>query len=89
MSEEMYVQVYRKQMAVFRHKIYLALKEIGPMSEQNKEKHKELFTKIANEKPEYQKQALALFEIKQKEGDLRTVDLMMREIYLDYFTKSL
>lgn len=43
LDEEMYVQVYRKQMAVFRHKIYKALKESGGMSEENKELHREVF----------------------------------------------
>jgi hypothetical protein len=47
MDEEMYVRVYRKQMAVFRHKIYKALKETGGMSEANKETHRELFGQIA------------------------------------------
>lgn len=29
LTEEMYLKIYRKQMAVFRHKVYLIMKESG------------------------------------------------------------
>ena len=89
LDEELYVRIYRKQMAVFRHKIYLALKNSGGMSDMNKDKHREIFMKLAEQKPDFQKKALQLYEVVQKPGDQRPTDLMMREVYLDFFTKSL
>jgi len=63
LDEELYVRIYRKQMAVFRHKIYLSLKNSGGMSDMNKETHREVFMKLAEQKPDFQKQALKLYEV--------------------------
>jgi hypothetical protein len=51
LDEEMYLKVYRKQMAVFRHKIYMYMKNEG--SGQVKEQHMEAFAEITKEKTEF------------------------------------
>ena len=40
-------------------------------------------------KPEFQKKAMDLYEVRQRPGDNRSVELLMREVYLDFYSKSL
>ena len=77
-------------MSVFRYYIYQCVKE-NPKSNDPaaQEELRAKFYEIKNKKPEYQKQCLELYKIKQKEGDTRSIDLMMRDCYLDFYTKSL
>jgi len=53
------------------------------------EKQKDMFMECAKKKPLYQKQSLELYGFKLKEGELRASDIVMREAYLDFYTKSL
>lgn len=91
LTQDSYVTVYRKQMAVFRYKIYKYLKESGGKSKDpaKMNEQREQFIKISEQRPEFQKASLKLYTIEQKPGDKRPVELMMREAYLDFQTLSL
>jgi hypothetical protein len=40
-------------------------------------------------RPEFQEKAMALYEVKTKAGESRKNELIMRECYLDFYSKSL
>lgn len=91
LTEDVYVQIYRKQMACLRHHIYIFMKDQDRNSkdEETKEAHRKKFEEIVGRKPEFQKKAMELYGVKLRDGDTRSVDLVMREVYLDFYTKSL
>ena len=51
-----------------------------------KEIQKEKLTEVMKKKFEYQQKAIELYGIKIKEGDSRTVQQIMSQAYLDFFT---
>lgn len=40
-------------------------------------------------RPEFQEAAMKLYKVKTKEGETRKSELIMRECYLDFYSKSL
>jgi hypothetical protein len=53
------------------------------------QQQQEKFKEVMKQKPEFQKKAFDLYGIKMVEGENRPVDLIMREAYLDFYSKSL
>lgn len=55
MTEDLYVQIYRKQMACLRHHIYMFMKgeDRNAKDEATKEAHRKKFEEIVNRKPEF------------------------------------
>ena len=56
--------------------------------ERQEEMNKKLMA-VIKQRPEYQKKAMDLYEIKLVDGEKRSGDLIMREAYLDFYTKSM
>jgi len=59
------------------------------MDPAKQEEQREKFMAVTKMKPEYQKKALELYGFKIKDGDRRPADLILREAYLEFYTKSL
>lgn len=78
-------------MAVFRHKIYLIMKNTGGRSQDplKQEEQRNLFVEAAEKKPEYLKSALILYGFNVDHMEPKEIDIMMREAYLDFYTHSL
>lgn len=45
--------------------------------------------KVMKKRPEFQQKAMDLYDVKMKDGDDRTPEIVLREAYLDFYSKSL
>lgn len=92
-DEAMYLQIMRKNFALRRHNLYVTCKENGwrAIGEHDQDKM-EALSKAAREQlkqfPEFQRKCCELFDIKQHASDQESTKMMLKEVYLDFFTKS-
>ena len=91
MDEDTYIKVYRKQQAIFRHEIYKGHKDTERIpNPQEKEKLlKETYIATIKRKDDFQIEAMKMYGVSQQDGDDRPLALVLREVYLDFYSKSL
>lgn len=91
MTEENYIKIFRKQQQIFRHEIYNAVKEVDRIKnpQERESKLKELYIETIKKKDDYQAEAMKLYGVSKQAGDDRPTALILREVYLDYYSKSL
>lgn len=89
LNEDSYILVYRKQQACIRYQIQKILKETGGATQDpvKQREQQELFMEVMKKRPEFQKKSCELYGIKPV-GD-KPLELIMREAYLDFYSKSL
>ena len=91
LDEDTYILIYRKQQQCIRYHIYKVLQKTGGSTTdvEIQKKQQDEFVEIMKRKPEFQEQALKLYGVILKPGEKRKLELIMRETYLDFYSKSL
>lgn len=87
-DEEMYLQIFRKQLAVFRHKLYKLMKS-HKSEEKSTEDLQEEMAKLQKEKSEVYDKVFALYDVRRAPGDERDAMDLFQEIFLYFYSKSL
>jgi hypothetical protein len=91
LDEDKYLLIYRKQQQCIRYHIDKVLKDTGG-STRNPEvqrKQQQMFEQVMKRRPEFQQKAFELYGCKKQAGDSRSLEFLMRQAYLDFYSKSL
>ena len=91
LDEDSYILIYKKQQQCIRYHIYQVLLDSGgPTTDpEHQKQQQDKFIEIMKRRPEFQEKAMALYGVKTKAGESRKNELIMRECYLDFYSKSL
>lgn len=91
LNEDSYILIYKKQQQCIRYHIYQVLQQTGGSTTdvEIQKKQQDQFVDIMKRRPEFQEKAMKLYDVKKNPGDQRKIELIMRETYLDFYSKSL
>mmetsp|Transcript_9454 Transcript_9454/g.15920 ORF Transcript_9454/g.15920 Transcript_9454/m.15920 type:complete len:112 (+) Transcript_9454:406-741(+) len=92
LNEENYLKIYKLQQAQVRYHINKVFTAEPRIQAGDREKQEEMNQKLMNvmkQRPKFQQNAMEKYGVKLLPGETKTSDLVMREAYLDFYTKSM
>ena len=76
---------------MIRYEIYQIMKKHGGTNVDNETREKQLneISEVFQRKPKFREQSMEMYGVQKAVGDERNIENLMKEIYLDYYSKSI